>query len=118
MAKAAGSATNLSAQTSEQKYSICPSIQRRVAVKRCGAVECAVATEKLGSVRSPGELPSGKVCKCDARTELAAPGVPGEQRTGLPIDLRHDERRRGTTRRAEHPLEICGDREPSRSAGP
>ena len=58
-------------------------------------IERAVAAEELGPVAGPGDLPSGEVGERDAVAELGAPGIAREHRSGLGIDLGHDERRGG-----------------------
>ena len=89
-----------------------PLRERRVPGQRGGMVERAVTPQKLSPVAGPCDLPSAEVRERDVGTERDAPRVAREHRARFRIDLRHDRGRRRAARRAEHPLDIGGDREP------
>ena len=82
-----------------------------------GLLGPAVAAEELGAVGSPRRLPPTHVEEGDASAELGVPRVRRQQRLGLRFGFGDDPRCAGTTRRSEHPLGVCGDRQPPRSPG-
>src|SRR3989442_5619296 len=71
-----------------------------------------MAPENLPPVAGPGALPTAQIRKGDTGTERHVPWVASEHRAGFRIDLRHNRERGCCARRAEHPLDIGGDRKP------
>ena len=92
--------------------------ERLPGAERGRMVERAVAAEELRPVAGPRRLRGPpRSAKATRVPNSRAPRVAREQRAGLGIDLGHDERRRGAARRAEHPLDVGGHREPPRPPG-
>ena len=92
-----------------------PLREKRVTRQRGRVVERAVAPQEFPAVAGPCRLPAAQVRKGDTGTERQIPGVAREHRAGQRIDIRHDGKRGGAARRAEHPLDIGRDRKPADS---
>ncbi len=84
-----------------------PPLQQR------GMIRSSVAPEDLGPVARPAGLTSPEIGEGDPPAEVNVPGVTGEERSRLGIDVGGDERRGRASRGAQRPLDIGGDREAS-----
>ena len=95
-----------------------PPGRRGPALQHRGMVERAVAADELRAIGRPRGLAAAEIGERDAAREVGVPGVAGEERPGGGVDLGDDGRRVRAARGAQHPLDVGGDREAPRLAGP
>ena len=86
--------------------------RQRTAQRQCrGTFQRAMPPEEFAPIAAPIRLLSGQVRKGDARAERHAPRIARDQRTSVLIQLRDQERGRGSARGTEHPFHIGGHRQ-------
>ena len=86
--------------------------ERRVAGECGGKIEPAVPPEEFRPVAGPALLPPAEIGEGDPRSEFGPPGVAGQHRAAIRIDLGHHIRARGAARGPQDPFHIARHRQP------